>query len=515
MQVTVQPRPGVDLQPMSLISTFSLLGRATRQAFSVRSTALMTALVSGAALVAALPAPAAAQTQAAAADTRMPDAVNAALARAKIPREAVSLLVMDVDGKTAPRLAWRTHTQMNPASVMKLVTTYAALDQLGSAYVWRTPVYFGGTLEDGALRGNLYIQGQGDPKLVLERLWLMLRRLQGMGVKVIVGDIVLDRSAFQLPAHDAATFDNEPWRPYNASPDALLVNYKAVAMSFAPDNAAGIARVQYDPPMFGMQNQATVPLAATNSDCGDWRAKLQLDMSDAQRIGFGGAYPASCGDKSWSVAPGQPDRFAAKAIEGMWRELGGKLTGSVRDGKVPAGLQPAFQLESPSLAEVVRDVNKYSNNIMAQHVFLTLGMQRTGVASFDASRQALAQWWQTRWGGAEQPAVDNGAGLSRNAYITANGLGNMLQSAWVSPVMPEFVSSMPIVGVDGTLRRSQSRYAGAAHLKTGTLRDASALAGYVDGASGRRYVLVAMANHANAAAARAAWDALIDWTAAQ
>lgn len=454
-------------------------------------------------------------SQAQTADTRIPAAVEAALQRAKIPREAVSLLVVNVDGKTAPSLAWRTQQPMNPASVMKLVTTYAALDQLGPAFVWRTPVYLGGPVVDGALRGNLYIQGQGDPKLVLERLWLMLRRLQGMGVKVIVGDIVLDRSAFQLPAHDAAGFDNEPWRPYNASPDALLINYKAVAVNIAPDTGAGIARIQYDPPMFGMDNQQTLALAAPNSDCGDWRSKMQLDMVNPQRIAFNGSYPASCGDKSWSIAPAQPERFAAKAIEGMWRELGGKLTGSAHDGIVPQGLQPAFQLESPALSEVVRDINKYSNNIMAQHVLLTLGMQRTGVTNYEFARQSLAQWWTARLGNVEQPAVDNGAGLSRNASITANGLGRMLQSAWVSPVMPEFVSSMPIVGVDGTLRRSRSKFAGSAHLKTGTLRDSTALAGYVDGISGQRYVLVAMANHANAAAARAAWDALVDWTAAQ
>ncbi|MEG2046956.1 MAG: D-alanyl-D-alanine carboxypeptidase, partial [Comamonas sp.] len=134
---------------------------------------------------------------------------------------------------------------------------------------------------------------------------------------------------------------------------------------------------------------------------------------------------------------------------------------------------------------------------------------------YESARQSLAQWWTARLGNVEQPAVDNGAGLSRNASITANGLGRMLQSAWVSPVMPEFVSSMPIVGVDGTLRRSRSKFAGSAHLKTGTLRDSTALAGYVDGISGQRYVLVAMANHANATAARAAWDALVDWTAAQ
>lgn len=509
--------PGVDLPAMSHLPVFRVsLPRAPlrrrpgwRQALAACGLLLATGLAQA---QAAVPAPPVPQPARAARDS-LPPAVEAALARAKLPREAVSVLVAEVGGQAAPRLDWQSHVPMNPASVMKLVTTYAALDQLGPAHVWRTPVFLGGPVQDGALRGPLYIQGQGDPKLVMERLWLMMRRLQGMGIQVIVGDIVLDRSAFSVPAHDPARFDNEPWRPYNVAPDALLVNYKAVTVGFAPDPAAGVARLQYDPPLAGMQLQASVPLAPAGSECGDWRSRLQLDMADPQRIAFAGPFPASCGDKSWSLAPAQPETFAARAIEGMWRELGGKLTGTVRDGRVPAGLQPVFQAESPSLAEVVRDINKYSNNVMAQQVFLTLGMQRTGVASFEASRQALGQWWQARWGQGGQPVADNGAGLSREARITAAGLGRMLQHAWSSSVMPEFVASLPIVGVDGTLRRSLSQSQGLAHLKTGTLRDASALAGYVDAASGRRYVLVAMANHANAAAARAAWDALVDWTA--
>ncbi|EER58314.1 D-alanyl-D-alanine carboxypeptidase / D-alanyl-D-alanine-endopeptidase (penicillin binding protein 4), partial [Acidovorax delafieldii 2AN] len=204
--------------------------------------------------------------------------------------------------------------------------------------------------------------------------------------------------------------------------------------------------------------------------------------------------------------------FAARAVEGMWRELGGKLTGTVREGPVPARLKPAFVATSPPLAEVVRDVNKYSNNVMAQQLFLTLALRRNGVATFEGARDALRQWWQARLGDAEPPMPDNGAGLSREARISAQALARMLQVAWASPVMPELVASLPIAGVDGTLRRSQSR-AGAAHLKSGSLRDVMAVAGYVDAASGRRYVLVALVNHPQAGAARPVLDALIDWTA--
>lgn len=463
----------------------------------------------------ALCAPAQAQNQpAGTAAAPLPPEVESALARARLPRESLSVLVVDAQGnaRTPARLSHRAQVSVNPASVMKLVTTYAALEQLGPAYVWNTPVYLQGSVQDGSLRGNVYIQGQGDPKLVMERLWLLMRRLQGQGIQVIVGDIVLDRTAFDVPEHDPARFDGEPLRPYNAAPDALLLNYKSSVMTFVPDVSAGVARIQYDPPLAGVQRQATVALAAAGAECGDWRGTLRAELADPAKVSFQGVYPAACGERVWLVAAADPRGFAARAVEGMWRELGGKLTGSVRDGKVPVGLKPAFTIASPALAEVVRDVNKYSNNVMAQQVFLTMALQKNGVATFDGAREALRQWWQARLGDAELPLADNGAGLSRDARLTAQALARMLQVAWASPVMPDLVASLPISGVDGTLRRSQSR-AGTAHLKTGSLRDVMAVAGYVHAASGRRYVLVAIVNHANAGAARSVLDSLIDWTA--
>ena len=443
----------------------------------------------------------------------LPPAVEAALARARLPRDALSVFEADAqDGRAPARLSYRAQVPVNPASVMKLVTTYAALDQLGPAYAWNTPVYVDGSVRAGSLKGNVYLRGQGDPTLVMERLWLLMRRLQGQGIHVIVGDIVLDRSAFDLVGHDPAQFDGEPLRPYNAAPDALLLNFKSVVMGFVPDPGAGVAHIQYDPPMAGVQRPDSVALAASGTGCGDWRGALRAELSDPLRTTFQGAYAASCGERSWAVAYADPQAFAARAVEGMWRALGGKLTGSVRDGKVPAGLQPAFSVTSPPLAAAVRDVNKFSNNVMAQHVFLTMALQKNGVATWEGARAVLRQWWLQRFGVEGQPVTDNGAGLSREARISAQALGRMLQAAWQSPVMPELVASLPVAGIDGTLRRSTSR-AGSAHLKTGSLRDVLAVAGYVHADDGRRYVLVAIVNHAQAAAARPVLDALIDWTA--
>ncbi|XAH26322.1 D-alanyl-D-alanine carboxypeptidase/D-alanyl-D-alanine-endopeptidase [Xylophilus sp. GW821-FHT01B05] len=445
----------------------------------------------------------------------LPPEVDAALARARIPRDAVAVVVAEASGGT-PRVALRAQAAVNPASVMKLVTTYAGLDLLGPAYLWNTQVFLGGPVDaNGTLQGDLTIRGQGDPALVLERLWLLLRRVQAQGVRSIAGDIVLDHSAFALPAHDPADFDGEPFRPYNAAPDALLLNFKSVVLNFVPDPAAGSALVSMEPPLAGVRLPQRVPLAPAGSACGDWRTGLQANVLDATRIALAGSFPASCGEKAWPMAYADPQSYAERAVEGMWRELGGRISGRVRDGRAPAGKAPTLQVASPPLGEVIRDINKYSNNVMAQQLFLTLSLQARGTGSFEGSRAVVEQWWRERISATDPvPLVDNGAGLSREARITALGLAHMLQAAWRSPQMPELLASLPIAGIDGTLRRSRAR-SGSAHLKTGSLRDVAAMAGFVHGEDGRRWVLVAIVNHPNAGAARPAFDALVDWTAQQ
>ena len=449
-----------------------------------------------------------------AAATGIPPDVTAALARSRLAPEQITLLVAPADGGT-PLVNVNSGQLMNPASVMKLVTTAAALDVLGAAYTWRTPVWADGTLRDGTLQGNLYVQGQGDPKLVVERLWLLLQQVRQAGIRNIEGDLVLDNTAFSLPPHEAGAFDGEPLRPYNASPDALLVNFKSLALSFTPDTVQGVARVGMTPPLAGVELAATVPLAAAGTDCGAWQNKVGASVGNSRAITFSGSYPASCGSRSWPLAYAAPDEFAARAIAGLWLELGGRITGQVRFAPVPPAIArrpPLAETVSPPLSEVIRDINKYSNNVMASQLFLNLGLRTTGTGSYDSAQAAMQQWWRTRLGDTPPPLVTNGSGLSREGRISASSLGAMLQAMWKSPSMSEFVSSMPIAGIDGTLRRSRVRQPGSSHLKTGTLSDASALAGYVLANNGRHYVLVAMANGSGAPAARPAFEALVDWT---
>ncbi len=460
---------------------------------------------------------------------RLPPAVEKALARAHVPRDAVSMLVVDAGGRLPPRLNHRSDVPMNPASVMKLVTTYSALDTLGPDFTWKTKVILDGKVTSGLLNGNLLVQGGGDPKLVVERLQALLMQVQASGARAIRGDIVLDRSAFAVSAVDPGEFDGEPLRPYNARPDALLVNFKSVVMTFTPDIKSARAIVRYEPPLAGVQVTESVPLVRAGR-CGDWRGELRASVEDPNRIDFQGSYSSACGERVWPMAYAEPASFAARAVEGSWRLLGGLLTGVARDASPQelatlrrtgslSGEKPAAQFEGVSLPllEVVRDVNKYSNNVMAQHLFLTIGLhaglgqQKSG--TLNAGNTALAAWWKKTLPNTVPPLMDNGSGLSRNERITSASLTALLQHAAKSPLGSALADSLPIAGVDATMRERAKTVAGQAFVKTGSLRDVTAIAGYANSASGSgaRYIVVGLINHPNASAARPALDALVDW----
>lgn len=454
----------------------------------------------------------------------LPAAVAAALARAQVPQTSFALWVQPVDA-SAPSWSWNADVGMNPASVFKLVTTTAALDLLGPAWSWNTSVSFTGPIRHGVLQGSLVIRGGGDPSLVMERVWLLLRQVRDAGVRKIQGDIVLDHDAFAPGTRSAADFDNAPSEPYNVLPDALLMNYKSVTLNFAPDAAAQIAHVSAEPALAGVDVDTTIALL--RGACDDWREGVRLTRDDPARWHFAGTYPAGCGARSWPVAYADPASYDARLVAASWRDAGGVLGGRVRDGSTPPGVTPAFDFPSPPLAQVIRDINKFSNNVMAEQVFLTLAMPRevrassvvaaasasaTGVGADDEqARAVLSQWLHDRLGPvADGTVIVNGSGLARETRISARTLAALLQWIWRSPTMPELMSSLPLNGVDGTLRHGGAK-PGRAHLKTGSIRDVIALAGYVQSDSGRRYVLVAIVNDAQAPAARAALDAAVDW----
>ena len=445
--------------------------------------------------------------------TTLPPPVAAALAQAKVPASAIGVYVKPV-GAAEPLIAIGADKPLNPASSMKIVTTYAGLELLGPAYQWKTGVLADGPVTDGVLQGNLYLRGGGDPKLTIENLWLMLRELRARGIRSIRGDLVLDRSLFAGNDNGIGSFDNQPDRPYNTLPGALLTNFKSVTLRFVPEPATQTVRIITEPPL----REITVVnnLRLVNGPCGDWQGRMKYEgqhTADSARLTFSGSYSADCGENVDYFNVLGHRQYTGSLFLHLWSELGGTLEGQLRDGEVPAGARLITTGQSSALSEIVRDINKYSNNVMARQLFLTLGQDGAGPATTAAAARRVTQWLTGKGVDVSGFVIDNGSGLSRNARISARTLGSVLGAAFDSPVMPELMASMPLVAVDGTLRRhlKHAAVAGHAHVKTGYLAGVRSIAGTVLDANGQRWVVVFMVNHANAVYAQPAMNALIAW----
>jgi len=444
----------------------------------------------------------------------LPAPVQQALRSANIPADAVSVFVQQVDRNT-PLIAHRADQALNPASTMKLVTTYAGLELLGPAYTWNTELVTAGEMQDDVLKGDLILKGYGDPAMTLENFWDLLRALRHKGIREIRGNLVLDRGYFEPQPYDAGAFDGEPYRAYNAGPDALLVNFKATRFDFNGDSTSGKVIITADPtlPQLTIVNQ----LNLSQVPCADWKDRLGYKVArngNNVTVTFGGSYSVACGEKSLDLSLFDESVYLFELFKQLWREQGGSFNGSLQNASAPDNAHLLVRATSPPLADVIRLINKYSNNVMARQLLLTIAAEKSGQPGNIANGgQAIRNWLAAKQLDYPELVLDNGAGLSREARISPRHLASLLLVAYNSPVMPELMSSLPVVAVDGTMeqRMKASAVAGRGHFKTGSLDGTRAMAGYLLDAKHRRWVIVFMVNHPRAAASRSAQDALLEW----
>lgn len=447
---------------------------------------------------------------------KLPLAVVDLLTRAQIPHESVALVVREVSAPDA-RISHNADKPMNPASVIKLLTTYAALEMLGPAHKWKTEVLTTADSRGPTLAGDLIFKGSGDPKFTAERFEKLLKQIIDRGINNLRGDLVLDTSIFEPVVHDPAAFDGEPLKAYNVGPDALLLQGRAARFGFAPRFDGSGVSVWVEPRL--AQLDINNRLKLTEGTCGDWRNRIVLEVRTPEptqlKVTFSGNYPKSCAEQAWHIAVLDPARYLGGAFAKTWAALGGNWQGAVRLTATPADAKVLAVTESAPIAEIVRDINKHSNNPMARQLFLALSADGTAPANVARSTERVREWLGRKGISATELVVENGSGLSRSERISANTLAAILGQAWKSAVMPEFMSSLPVLGVDGTFRRRlrSEPVAGQAHIKGGTLNDVRAIAGYVLDAQGRRWIVVFMVQHPNAALAQSAQDALLKWLA--
>jgi len=446
------------------------------------------------------------------AQAQLPPEIRRAFQTAGIPLDRVAIAVQEVKAPR-PLFAHGADRAMNPASVMKLVTTFVALELLGPDYRWHTDAYLDGRLEGGVLHGDLVLKGRGDPKITIEQWQAFMMRLRASGLDAIQGDLVVDRSAFDLPPYDAGAFDAEPLRPYNVGPDALLVNFKSARVTVTPDVATGHALARIDPPLSSVRMAG--PALLDHRPCGDWRTALRVDDDGRSALmSFVPAYPVACGERDWWVALLDPPHYAYEMFTAYFRAAGGRFDGGLAERRAPPEAKSFAVLESPPLYDVVRDVNKFSNNVMARQLFLTLALEAAPPPATPAkAADVVRRFFTLRKISVPKLTMENGSGLSRNERITAGGLVNLLIAADRSAVRDDFATSLAVAALDGTVERrfQDDAVAGHALLKTGTLEGVRSVAGYVLDDAGHRFALAAIVNHPNAARSGPALDYLVQW----
>jgi D-alanyl-D-alanine carboxypeptidase/D-alanyl-D-alanine-endopeptidase (penicillin-binding protein 4) len=454
-------------------------------------------------------------------DSQLPPAVQRVMSRVGIPARNVSIYVRDA-GSNEVVLAINDDQPRSPASVIKVLTTYAALDALGPSYTWKTRAYVSGQLANGVLNGDLIVVGGGDPYMTAERWWRFVQDLREQGLAKITGDFVIDRSYFAPQEGNRGDFDAQPFRTYNVLPDALMVNFQTSRFTIIANTAREQPLILVNPLPSNLDLRNQVRLG--NGRCQGYDRGVTFDTPDPidapNSLFVRGTFPMACGSYSISRAIMTAPDYAYGTFRTLWTQSGGAIDGAMRIETLPSDATLLHEYESLPLAEVIRLVNKYSNNVMARHLMLTLGVEKYGPpATIESGRNAIRTWLASR--GIQMPGfvLDNGSGLSRAERVTARGLGEMLDLAWHSPFMPEFAASLPLSATDGTLRNrfKSPGMQGRIRLKTGHLDNVSALAGFVNAASGKTYEVVIMVNHpgAQGGSGEAVHAELIRWVFGQ
>jgi len=485
----------------------------------------------------------------------LPSSVIDALKQANIPQTSVGVYVQAVDANQ-PLIAHNAQKALNPASVMKLVTTNASLDLLTPAYRWKTEVYRDGEVVNGVLQGNLIIKGFGDPNFKAQDFWRLLMRVQQTGIHEIKGDLIIDKSLFAKNSENIPAFDDEIWRAYNAKSSAFLVDGRHTSFRFsAADNAVKVSQE------FALNEVEVINnIQLSHDGCGDWRSRLlytvQSKPSNSVTVTFNGTFSPDCGERYLELSVLDDEQYAFYTFKKLWRELGGVFNGELKvelstqdlalqDSPINQDLQDfatkpslinnpnapenddlnvtqnsnahrvkVLEQVSEPLGYVIRDLNKWSDNLMARQFLLTIAAEKQVLPATETKgAEVIKDWLASKNIVAKELIIENGSGLSRVERISSEHLGRMLVSAYNSPVMPEQMASLPILGVDGTAQKrlKDSSALGRVHLKTGSLDGVSAVAGYVLSSQNKRYVFVMIVNHTNAAASRTAQDALMEW----
>ena len=483
------------------------------------------------------------------ASTNLPPHIESIIKKSNIPKEAISISVDRVTKQSGSQsfnfhevIHWQENQSMNPASTMKLLTSLAAMEVLGPQYRWKTDLFTNGKIQNGTLQGDLLIRGSGDPKLIPEEINKMLANLKSSGIKKIAGDLILDRSAYDSSVKETSFSDGEPSRAYNVAPDALLFAFNSFSFQFFPNIDNQLVVIKQTPRIANLKvdNQ----LSLVDAPCTNWRENIsmaiQMQKNATWLASFQGEYPSSCGSATWNVVASDSDQFFLQSLIAAWEDMGGTWgkKPTIKSGQLSDLFRPVVTHFGVPLYESVRDINKLSNNVMARQVLLTIGLEKVqGPSNTTNGTKVVKSWLKKHQLDMPELVIENGSGLSRIERISPKHLNQVLLLGLNSSASDYFAESLPIAGVDGTMKhrlidkfrkyipkksdvqqleKNTEGFPNAirkygAYIKTGSLMDVRSISGYVVSKTGQVYAITSMINHKNSGSGRAIHDALMTW----
>ncbi len=445
----------------------------------------------------------------------LPFEIRRLLNNSRLQHSGMSAYIIPADSRT-PLLAHQEANARVPASVMKLVTTYAGLGILGKDYRWKTEVYTTGKVRGGRLNGDLIIKGYGAPDFSNSDLKSILYNLRKhQGIRSFNGRVIMDNSHFRVLNRDSGRFDGQRHAAYNAIPDALMYNERI--SRYTVKNVKGRARVYTSTPSASVKIVNKIRMVKSRCRGKYRRPAMSVRYSKGKRVvTFSGRFSRRCGTRSYSTVMPEPSGMIFSAMKANWRHvMGGQFKGRYTKGRLPKHARLLHTHYSKPLHEVIREVNKSSNNVMARQLLLTMGAHYYRTHGNEHSgEKAIKSWLRSVGLNFPRLKIENGSGLSRTARMTAKNIAELLHHAYNSPYRNILMQSMSIAGVDGTMKRrlKGTPVSGRGFFKTGTLRNVRSVAGYVKAVDGRTYIVAILHNDPKARRrALKAHDTLINW----
>ena len=424
----------------------------------------------------------------------LPQTINEQIRQSGISKKDISIYIKEAGagGKVVASLnAERTRT---PASVIKVLTTYAAVLKLGFNYRWQTKFYTTGSVKNGVLHGDLLIKGFGDPTLKAKDLDKIVSYIRAEGIRKVKGNIVIDRSYFKVGNKDSSGFDENPYSAYNAMPDAMMFNERVSTVCVTPKKQS--VTKKYADHSYQVINN----LQYVNKSCRgkySWpRVKIDKSTSTPKVI-LNGKISKRCGKQNICKVLTKPYKSFYYALKEKMKEEGIPVSGHMKLKKIPQNATEIFSYYSDTLEKIISKTAKKSNNLYARHLLLLLGAKTYGApATLQKGRDAIVKILSSKGAlGTGVLRLDNGSGLSRVAKMNAKLLATMYDNAY-DRYGQRWMNTLSIAGVDGTIKR---RFRGTvvrnrAWMKTGTLRRVKNIGGYVKNRAGKRYTVVILVN---------------------